>query len=140
MLKKLFGSLSGWGPMPLRLAAGAIFIAHGAQKLFGAFGGSGLRGFSGMLEGMGLQPAMGWAVLVACVEFFGGICLVLGILTRWSALLLGVVMLVAIFGVHLKEGFFGMEYQLTLLAACVSLILTGPGRGSLQKCKVCDRP
>ena len=133
MLKKLFGRWSGWGPMPLRLAVGAVFIAHGAQKLFGAFGGSGLRGFSGMLGGMGLQPAMGWAVLVACVEFFGGICLVLGVLTRWCALLLGVVMLVAIFGVHLKDGFFGIEYQLTLLAACVSLLLSGAGRGTMKE-------
>lgn len=132
MLGKIFGRFSGWGAFPLRLTVGAVFIAHGSQKLFGAFGGPGLKGFSMMLGGMGLKPPIAWALLVALVEFLGGIALILGLLTRLSAILLAVVMVVAIVGVHLKQGFFGFEYPLVLLAACLSLLFTGPGRAALR--------
>lgn len=133
MLNKIFGNASAWGPLFLRLSVGAIFIVHGSQKLFGAFGGSGLNGFAGMLGQMGLKPAIAWAVLVGVVEFLGGIVLVLGIKTRFAALLIGIVMVVAIFGVHLKSGFFGFEFPLVLLGACISLLLTGGGRASIKE-------
>ena len=133
MLNKIFGNASSWGPLFLRLAVGAVFIAHGAQKLFGAFGGPGLKGFAGMMGHMGLKPAMAWAILVAVVEFAGGIFLVLGIMTRLSALLIGIVMVVAIVGVHLNDGFFGFEFPLVLLGACISLLLTGGGRAAIKE-------
>ncbi|MFH1037187.1 MAG: DoxX family protein [PVC group bacterium] len=133
MLKKIFGNAAAWGPFFLRLAVGAVFIAHGAQKLFGVFGGHGLKAFAGMLGQMGLRPAMAWAVLVAVVELLGGIFLVLGILTRLSALLIGIVMVVAIVGVHLTGGFFSFEFPLVLLAACISLLLTGGGPASIKE-------
>ena len=133
MLNKIFGNASSWGPISLRLTVGAIFIAHGAQKLFGAFGGTGLKGFAGMMSQMGLKPAMAWAILVGVVEFAGGIFLVLGIMTRLSALLIGIVMVVAILGVHLKAGFFGFEFPLVLLGACISLLLTGGGRAVIKE-------
>jgi putative oxidoreductase len=127
---------TGWELFILRLAVGAVFIAHGAQKLFGAFGGPGLKGFSGMLGGMGIRPAMVWATAVALVEFVGGIFLVLGFLTRVSAGLIAVVMAVALLGVHLKNGFFlpsGFEYVLILLAAAIALAFLGPGNAALKK-------
>jgi len=133
MLNKIFGNASSWGPLFLRLTVGAVFIAHGAQKLFGAFGGPGLKGFAGMMGHMGLKPAMAWAILVAVVEFAGGIFLVLGIMTRLSALLIGGVMVVAILGVHLNAGFFGFEFPLVLLGACISLLLTGGGRAAIKE-------
>jgi len=133
MLNRIFGNSTPWGHFFLRLAVGAIFIAHGAQKLFGAFGGPGLNGFAGMLARLGFRPAMAWAVLVAVVEFAGGIFLILGVMTRLSALLIGIVMVVAIVLVHLKGGFFSFEFPMVLLAACVSLLLTGGGRAALKK-------
>ncbi len=136
MLKRIFSGASPWSPFFLRLAVGAIFIAHGSQKLFGAFGGHGLKGFAGMLSSMGFKPALAWAVLVALVEFLGGICLLLGIQTRLAALLLGINMVVAILFVHLSRGLFaskgGFEFPLVLLAASLSLLFTGPGRLALK--------
>ena len=127
---------AGWGLFILRLAMGSVFIAHGAQKLFGAFGGPGLKGFSGMLGGLGFKPAMGWAFAVAIVEFAGGISLVLGFLSRFGAGLIAVAMAVALLGVHLKKAFFlpgGFEYVLILLAAAIALALLGPGNFALRK-------
>ncbi|HOO77263.1 MAG TPA: DoxX family protein [bacterium] len=132
MWGRIFGRSGAWAPLVLRLAAGSVFIGHGAQKLFGAFDGPGLTGFASFLAGLGLKPALAWAILVAVVEFFGGACLVLGVLTRLWALLLSVVMLVAIFGVHFRQGFFGFEFPLVLLGACVSLLMTGGGRAALK--------
>ncbi len=137
MLNRIFGKFSGWGPFFLRLGVGVIMLVHGAQKLFGAWGGPGLKGFSQMLASMGLKPALAWAVLVALVEFAGGIFLILGIMTRLSALLIGIVMLVAIFGVHWSGGFLaargGFEYPLMILAGCICLLFTGGGRASLKE-------
>ncbi len=137
MLKKIFGKAASWAPFFLRLALGAIFIAHGSQKLFGAFGGPGLKGFAGFLGTMGLKPALAWAVLVGAVEFLGGICLLLGVQTRLAALFLGINMVMAILFVHLGHGLFtsnhGFEFPLALLSACISLLLTGGGRAALRE-------
>lgn len=133
MLNKIFGRAAAWGPFFLRVAVGAIFIVHGAQKLFGAFGGPGLKGFSGMMTQMGLQPPMAWATAVALVEFVGGIFLLLGFMTRLSALLIGVVMAVAVIFVHLSDGFFAFEFPLILFASCLCLLLTGGGRAAMRE-------
>ncbi len=133
MLDKIFGRAAAWGPFFLRVAVGVVFVIHGAQKLFGAFGGPGLKGFSGMIGGMGLRPAMAWATAVALIEFVGGIFLVLGFMTRLSALLIGVVMAVAVIFVHLSDGFFAFEYPLVLFAACLCLLLTGGGRAAMRE-------
>ena len=108
----------------LRVVAGIIFAAHGAQKLFGAFGGPGLAGVVGMMGPMGYLVSIG--------EFFGGLGLIVGLLSRFSAASLIVIMLGAIAMVHGKNGFFssdgGFEYNLALIALLAPIVLAGPGR------------
>ncbi len=133
MLNKIFGPAAAWGPFFLRVAVGVIFVVHGAQKLFGAFDGSGLEGFSRMIAGLGLRPAMAWAAAVALIEFVGGIFLILGMMTRLAALLIAVVMAVAVIFVHLPHGFFDLEFPLVLFAASLCLLLTGGGRAMLRE-------
>ena len=115
----------------LRIVAGLVFIAHGGQKLF-VFG---LDGVTAGFTQMGIPLAAVSAPLVALVELFGGVALVVGLLTRLAAVGLAITMLGAILFVHLAAGFFlpnGSEFALTLLAAAVALALTGPGDFSLD--------
>lgn len=126
----------------LRLAVGVIFAAHGAQKLFGAFGGPGL---SKVVEGMG---TLGYFVTVG--EFFGGLGLIVGFLCRFSAAALIIIMLGAIVTVHGKNGFFqsggGFEYNLALIGLLAPTLIAGPGRFAigrflpLPKCPKTGRP
>jgi len=108
----------------LRVVAGTIFAAHGAQKLFGAFGGSGLGATVEMMGPMGYPVAVG--------EFFGGLGLVAGFLSRFSAASLIVVMIGAIAMVHGKNGFFlaegGFEFNLALIGLLAPILIAGPGR------------
>lgn len=125
-----------WGVLPLRFAVGAIFVAHGAQKLFGAFDGYGITKTAEGFGLIGLNPSLFWAWVVAIAEFFGGLGLLFGLLTRLSAAALVTNMAVAICLVHLKNGFFagngGYEYPMLLMAASISLVILGPGDYSLD--------
>ena len=117
----------------LRLVVGIVFTAHGAQKLFVI----GVGAVAHMFQGMGIPFAHAAAIVVAIVEFAGGIALILGLVTRYAALLLAIDMAVAVGKVHLHNGLFankgGYEFPLTLLAACVMLALAGPGSPALSR-------
>ena len=118
-------------PLVLRLALGSVFIGHGAQKLFGWWGGYGFQGTAGFFESkLSLTPGWLHAGLAGGGEFFGGILLILGLFTRFAAAQAAVIMSVAIWTVH-RSAFFaqdnGMEYPLTLLLVAVALTLTGGG-------------
>lgn len=124
-------NLQSWGPTLLRTMVGIVFLMHGGQKLF-VWGFHGVASFLGHI---GVPLPAFFAVVVTLVEFVGGAALVLGVLTRWIALLLSIDMLVAVLAVKLKGGFFapqGFEYELTLLVASVSLALMGGGAASLD--------
>lgn len=122
--------------LPLRLIAGILFIAHGAQKLFAWFGGYGLEGTGQWMESIGLAPGYLMALMAGSVEFFGGILLLVGFLTKPASLVLAVTMIVAIFTAHFDNGLFmatnGYEFALTLLAISISLMFSGAGKLSLD--------
>ncbi len=121
----------GLGLALVRAIVGIVFLAHGSQKLF-VFGFGGVAGFLGHL-GIPL-PAVS-AVVVTLVEFLGGAALLVGLFTRYAAALLAIDMLVAVLGVHFKNGFFlpqGYEYALTLLVVNVGLVLAGSGTPSVD--------
>ena len=133
----LMSTRGGSGLTVLRVVIGLTFMAHGAQKLFGWFGGGGLAGVGQWMESIGLAPGYLMALLAGSGEFFGGLALVIGLLVRPAAAVLVVVALVAIFSVHWVNGFFmsnnGYEYALALLAACAALLLEGAGKLSLDE-------
>ncbi len=120
----------------LRLPAALIFTAHGAQKLFGAFGGYGLEGTAGWMESIGLTPGYLLALLAGSAEFFGGLALLLGLFVRPAALVLAFTMAVALFSVHAANGLFmannGYEFALAMLAMSAALTATGGGKWSLD--------
>ena len=130
--KRVLTTDAGYGPLALRVLVGIIFAAHGAQKLFGWFGGYGLDGTGQFFASIGLNPGALMALLAGAAEFFGGLALVLGLLVRPAAAALAFTMLVAIFAVHVGKGFFldkgGYEYALALFAAALSLLFSGGGR------------
>lgn len=115
----------------LRLVIGAVFFAHGTQKLLGWFGGHGLDATSQGFEAMGARPGRVNAIAASTTETVGGPLLALGLATPFAASGLIAVMLTAIKRVHLKNGFFvtngGFEFNLLLIAALVALVETGPG-------------
>ncbi|QDF75039.1 MULTISPECIES: DoxX family protein [Shewanella] len=134
-LIKLLNSDAGLAPLVLRLPLGLILAAHGAQKLFGWFGGYGLEGTGQWMASVGFEPGYLMALLAGSAEFFGGLALVLGLLTRPAAALAAFTMAVAM-TVHLGNGLFvsnnGYEFALILLAASLSLALQGGGRYSVD--------
>ncbi|PYN27799.1 MAG: oxidoreductase [Candidatus Rokuibacteriota bacterium] len=121
----------------LRLFLGVVFVMHGSQKLLGAFGGSGIAGFAGLLAKYGIEPHVLWAWVVAITEFVGGICILFGFLTRFWAAGLVIDMTVAVVKVHLVNGFFwtkgGFEFVLTLGIIALVLLMTGPGSMSMDR-------
>jgi len=122
-----------WALLIGRIIVGVVFMVHGSQKLFGAFGGPGLSAFVQMLGPLGYFVAIG--------EFFGGLGLIVGFLSRFSAAAIIVIMLGAIAMVHGKFGFFmnwmgqkpgeGFEYHLLAIAVLSSTLIAGPGRFAL---------
>lgn len=137
LITKLVESKSTYSTLALRIPIGIVFMAHGAQKLFGWFGGYGLEGTGQWMASIGLGPGMLMAFLAGSGEFFGGLAILLGILTRPAAAVLSVTMLVAIFAVHFEHGLFmsngGYEFALALLAASVSLMMSGAGKLSIDQ-------
>jgi putative oxidoreductase len=131
-IKRVLATHNGHGPLVLRVLVGLIFVAHGAQKLFGWFGGYGLDGTGQFFGSIGLNPGTLMALLAGAAEFFGGLALIFGVLVRPAAVSLAFAMLVAIFAVHVDKGFFadkgGYEYALALFAASLSLVFSGGGR------------
>lgn len=136
LLKNITSSNSGFSALALRIPVGIIFMAHGAQKLFGWFGGYGLEGTGGWMESIGLGPGFLMALLAGSAEFFGGLFILLGLLTRPAAVALAFTMIVAIFAVHFQNGLFmsnnGYEFGLALLAASISLVFSGAGKVGLD--------
>jgi putative oxidoreductase len=133
---KLLSSNAGFGALALRVPVGIILAAHGAQKLFGWFGGYGLEGTGQWMASIGLEPGFLMALLAGLAEFAGGIALILGLLTRPAALVSAFTMVVAIFSVHFDNGLFmsnnGYEFALSLLAASVALTFHGGGAFSVD--------
>jgi putative oxidoreductase len=124
-----------WATLPLRIALGVIFLAHGGQKLFGWFGGKGLLATAGYFAGkLGLSPGLLWALLAGLGEFGGAVLVLSGLFTRFGALSIATVMVVAIVKVHGGTFFMptGMEFAFSLLGSAVALLIAGGGKFSLD--------
>ena len=137
LVTRLLATDNGAAALALRIPICIIFIAHGAQKLFGWFGGYGLEGTGQFFGSIGLNPGYLMALLAGAAEFFGGLALVFGLLVRPAAAALAFAMLIAVFAVHFSKGFFldkgGYEYALALFAASLSLLFSGAGRYSVDR-------
>ncbi len=124
-----------YGLLFLRVVVGATMASHGAQKLFGWFGGGGPRGTAGFFGQLGFRAPIAMAVLAGLAET-GGLLFAAGLVTPLAALGIAVVMLNAIWTVHWKNGFFngkgGIEFPLVLFSVAVAVAAIGPGRFSLD--------
>lgn len=142
-LQRMLSTDNGSAALALRIPVGIIFAAHGAQKLFGWFGGYGLEGTGQFFSSVGLNPGYLMALLAGAAEFFGGLALVIGVLVRPAGGALAFAMLIAIFSVHIGKGFFvdkgGYEYALALFAASLSLLFSGGGRFSVDRALTGER-
>jgi putative oxidoreductase len=125
-----------YGMLLLRLVAGLTLAAHGSQKLFGSFGGSGTAGTRKFFAGLGFGAPLAMAFLAGLSELGGGLLFAFGLLTPFAALALTIVMLNAIGTVHWKKGFFnsagGFEYNLLIIATALAVTAAGAGRFSLD--------
>ena len=140
-MKKLMSTGNDVAFTILRIVLGVVFLAHGSQKMLGLFGGYGFHATMGFFTHMGMPAAV--AFLIICTEFFGGLGLIFGLLTRIAALGIAGLMIGAIFMVHLPNGFFmnwagnqkgeGIEYHLLVLATAAALLLRGAGAFSVDR-------
>jgi putative oxidoreductase len=141
MLKRLMGTTNDVTLTTLRVVLGVVFFAHGAQKMLGWFGGFGFHATMGFFTHMGMPAPV--AFLIICTEFFGGLGLLVGLLTRIASLGIAGLMIGAIFMVHLPNGFFmnwmgtqkgeGFEYHLLAIAIAATLLLRGAGAFSVDR-------
>lgn len=126
-----------WASFIVRVPAGIIFAAHGAQKVLGWFGGYGLDATGQYMASQGLEPGYLMALLVGSAELFGGLALIFGLLVRLVSAVLAFAMIVAIAVVHGANGLFlsagGYEFALSLLAISTALVLLGGGAFSLDR-------
>ncbi len=139
MVKKLFQTDDAWSSLILRVALGVVMFPHGAQKLLGWYGGHGLAGTLGFFTE---QMHIPWIIVLLIIigESFGSVGLIVGLLTRFAAASLAVIMLGAVTMVHWPHGFFmnwfgqqageGFEYHLLVLGMCLALVVSGGGRWS----------
>ena len=120
----------------IRIFAGLFLMPHGAQKLFGWFGGD-INATAGFFSQIGLEPALPLAYLVGSVEFFGGAAVAIGFLTRPAAVAATILLLVTVFQVHLGSGFFwgnsGYEYPLLWAILMIAIFFRGGGAMSVDK-------
>jgi len=134
-LVAIFQSNSSLNATLLRIPLGVILAAHGGQKLFAWFGGYGLEGTGQWMESVGFASGYLMALLAGSAEFFGGLALILGLLTRPAAAVAAFTMIMAM-TVHLGNGLFvsnnGYEFALILLAASVSLTIQGGGKFAID--------
>jgi putative oxidoreductase len=138
MFRKLLSTSNDTTLTVMRLVLGTVMFAHGAQKMLGWFGGYGFHGTMGFFTGMGIPAPL--AFLAICAEFFGGIGLIVGLLSRVAALGIITNMLVAVATVHLHVGFFmnwagtqkGEGYEYHLLAIALGLLIAVKGGGALS--------
>jgi putative oxidoreductase len=125
-----------YGVLLLRVVAGLTLAAHGSQKLFGSFGGSGAAGTRKFFAGLGFRAPLAMAFVAGVSELGGGLLFAFGFVTPFAALAVAVVMLNAIGTVHWKKGFFnsagGFEYNLLIIATGLAVTATGAGRFSLD--------
>jgi putative oxidoreductase len=136
MFRKLIATWPVWMTIPIRLALGIIFVAHGTQKVLGSFEGPGLAKFTSYPAPFPfMRPFWLWMGAAAFAELIGGILVFLGLLTRVGAFLIACVMLSAVVGVHWPRFFAnnqGLEYPLALLAMCLALLISGGGMASVD--------
>ena len=120
----------------LRIGVGLIFAVHGAQKLFGVWGGPGFAGWKGAMTHMGYRPAGAFAAVSATAEFAGGLLLAIGLFTPLAAFVLVAQSVVIIGAAHWRSGFFnkdnGYEFPLALATGVVAILLAGPGAVSVD--------
>ncbi|MGH9929311.1 MAG: DoxX family protein [Pyrinomonadaceae bacterium] len=139
MFRRIISTSPSWATIPIRLALGAIFFAHGAGKVFGVFGGPGLNNFvnSGPAPFSFMRPAWLWWGAAAVSELVGAILVFFGLLTRVGAFLLACTMVTAVVAVHWPAGFFaskgGYEYPLALLTMSLALLIAGGGMASVDR-------
>jgi len=135
-LRALYEPLSRLSWPMVRIVTGLWMVPHGAQKLFGIWGGGGLSGTAGFFAKIGLEPALPLALLAGGTEFFGGLLLALGLFTRPAAAAAFILMIVATTSVHLANGFFlsngGYEYALMWAVLALAVLFKGAGGFSLD--------
>ncbi|AJS60548.1 DoxX family protein [Paenibacillus sp. IHBB 10380] len=124
------------GLLIIRLVVGLSFVGHGAQKLFGWFGGYGPKGTGGWMESIGIKPGVAMAVGAGLAELLGGLLFAAGLFTEVGALLIVLTMLGAIVKVHGSNGYWatanGYEYNLLLIVVAIGIALTGAGAYSMD--------
>jgi putative oxidoreductase len=137
MASGLLKTSPSWAMLPIRIALGTIMFAHGAQKVFGVWGGAGLSQWIERVPPFpDMRPPWLWMGALALSQFFGGAMVMIGLYTRIGAFLTAAVATVAIFGEHWNNGFFissgGFEYSFALLGMALALLIYGGGAASID--------